>query len=152
MSNTQWWPILCLLFYNRSSFTVKLKSKAIHLKKLLLALWSMEGLCRQCYTMGKIKDSFHFCDKCLMFSSLWCSHFSWEKSCGASLVTASGARNEMWSSVPCQARMTWPRFQHCQHHWETSEIKHGVKTGELGKWINCFDNAQILGNRILYLN
>lgn len=44
MSNSQQWPILWLLFYNRGSFTVKLKSKAIHLKKITVGIMEYGGL------------------------------------------------------------------------------------------------------------
>ena len=57
MSNPQWWPILCLLFYNRGSFTVKLKSKAIHFKKKNITVGIMEygGLVQKVLYNGKNK-------------------------------------------------------------------------------------------------
>lgn len=79
MSNSQWWPILCLLFYNRGGFTVKLKPKTIHFKKIKksITVGNMEygGLVQKLLHNGKTEGFFHFCDKCLMFSSRWRSHF-----------------------------------------------------------------------------
>lgn len=54
MSNSQWWPILCLLFYNRGSFTVKLKPKTIDLKKsITVGIVEYGGLVQKLLHNGK---------------------------------------------------------------------------------------------------